>query len=99
MSGTPERYAEWIRNKLAEHAPGATADPAAALQLAHAWAALSGHGKQIFGMEMPAELPEREALRDECLAVLRRWIAVLDKPAKEHLKQLMQAYAAQHVGK
>jgi hypothetical protein len=95
----PDRRAAWIRDKLAEHAPEATTDPAAATELARAWAALTGHAEEIFGMEMPAELPEREALRDECLAVLRRWIAVLDKPAKEHLKQLMQAYAAQHVGK
>jgi hypothetical protein len=58
-----DRYAAWIRDKLAEHAPAATSDPAAALQLAHAWAALSGHGKQIFGMEMPAELADREAQR------------------------------------
>src|SRR5207248_2910060 len=65
-----DRYAAWIREKLAEHVPEATTDHAAALQLAHAWAALSGQGKEIFGMEMPAELAEREALRDECRAAL-----------------------------
>lgn len=92
-----DRAAAWIRDKLAEHAPEVTTDPAAATQLAHAWAALTGHGKQIFGMEMPHELDDRDALREECLAVLRRWIAVLDKPAKEQLKQLMTAYSAQHV--
>ena len=90
-----DRYVAWIRDKLAEHSPEATTDPAAPTQLAHAWAALTGHGKQIFGMEMPAELPEREALHDECLAILRRWIAVLDKPAKEQLRQLMMAYSGQ----
>ena len=88
-----DRYAAWIRERLAEHDPEATSDPAASLQLAHAWAALSGHGKQIFGMEMPAELPEREALRDECMAALRKWIAVLDKDAKEQLRHVLKAYA------
>lgn len=90
-----DRLVAWIRDKLVEHSPETTTDPAAATQLAHAWAALTGHGKQIFGMEMPAELPEREALHDECLAILKRWIAVLDKPAKEQLRQLMTAYSGQ----
>ncbi|HEU4728720.1 MAG TPA: hypothetical protein VFT22_12540 [Kofleriaceae bacterium] len=87
-----DHLAAWIRDKLAEHAPAATRDPAAAMQLAHAWAALSGQGKQIFGMEMPAELAEREALRDECLAVLKTWIPTLDKPAKDQLRQLLTGY-------
>lgn len=88
-----DRYAAWIRDKLAEHSPDATTDQGAALQLAHAWAALAGQGKQIFGMELPAELAEREALRDECLAVLRKWIPVLDKDAKDQLRQVIKAYA------
>jgi hypothetical protein len=88
-----DRTAAWIRERLSESSPEATTDPAAALQLAHAWAALAGQGKQIFGMQMPAELAEREALRDECLALIRKWIAVLDKDAKEHLRQIMKAYA------
>lgn len=88
-----DRYAAWIRDKLSEYSPEATADQSAALQLAHAWAALAGQGKQIFGMEMPAELAEREALRDECLAVLRKWIPVLDKDAKDHLRHLITGYA------
>ena len=87
------RYAAWIRDKIAEHTPEATGDQAAALQLAHAWAALQGQGRQIFGMEMPAELSERDALRDECLAVLRKWLPILDKPTKDHLRQLMTGYA------
>ena len=88
-----DRYAAWIRDKLAEHVPEATSDPAAALQLAHAWAALSGQGREIFGMEMPAELDGREALRDECLAVLKKWIPLLDKDNKEHLRRLLTGYA------
>ena len=88
-----DRYAAWIRDKLAEHSPESTTDQAAALQLAHAWAALAGQGKQIFGMELPAELADREALRDECLAVLRKWIPLLDKATKDQLRQLMTGYA------
>jgi hypothetical protein len=88
-----DRTAAWIREKLAEHVPEATTDHAAALQLAHAWAALSGQGKEIFGMEMPAELAERDALRDEVRAALRKWIPVLDKAHKEQLRQLLTAYA------
>ena len=38
-------------------------------------------------MEMPAELAEREALRDECLAALRKWIPMLDKPTRDQLRQ------------
>ena len=87
-----DRYAAWIRNKLAEHGPEATADQGAALQLAHAWAALAGKVDQIFGMEMPPELADREALRDECLATLRKWIPVLDKATKDQLRQLMAGY-------
>ncbi len=88
-----DRYAAWIRDKIAEHTPEAASDPAASLQLAHAWAALAGKGKQIFGMEMPAELAERDALRDECLAVLRSWIPRLDKATKDHLREVMTGYA------
>lgn len=88
-----DRYAAWIRDKLSEHSPEATADPTAALQLAHAWAALSGRGTQIFGMQMPAELAERDTLRDECLAALRTWIPRLDKDAKDQLRQVLKAYA------
>jgi len=88
-----DRYSAWIRDKLAEHGTEATTDPAAALQLAHAWAALSGHGKEIFGMEMPAELAERAELRDECLAALKKWIPRLDKPTKDQLRQMLTAYA------
>jgi hypothetical protein len=90
-----DRLAAWIRDKLAEHAPEVTTDPSAAMQLAHAWAALTGHGTQIFGMEMPAELAERDALREECLAILKRWIAVLDKPTKDQLRAMMTAYSGQ----
>ena len=88
-----DRVAAWIRDQLAEHSPEATTDQSAALQIAHAWAALTGRGKEIFGMEMPAELADREALRDECLAVLRRWMPVLDKAHKEQLRVLVTGYA------
>jgi hypothetical protein len=88
-----DRYAAWIRDKIAEHVPDATSDHGAAVQLAHAWAALAGQGKEIFGMEMPAELAEREVLRDECRAALKRWIPLLDKPTKDQLRQLLHAYA------
>jgi hypothetical protein len=93
LVGMSDRYAAWIREKIAEHSPDASSDPAASLQLAHAWAALAGQGKQIFGMEMPTELADRQVLRDECLAELRKWIPVLDKPTKDHLRQLMTGYA------
>jgi hypothetical protein len=88
-----DRYAAWIRDKLSEHGPEATTDPTAALQLAHAWAALAGKGNQIFGMQMPADLAERDALRDECLAALRKWIPRLDKDAKDQLRHVLKAYA------
>lgn len=88
-----DRYTAWIRDKLAEHSLEATTDPGAALQLAHAWAALAGQGTQIFGMELPAELADRGALRDECLAMLRTWMPVLDKATKEQLRQVMTGYA------
>lgn len=88
-----DRYTSWIRDKLAEHAPEATTDPAAAMQLAHAWAALAGKSTQIFGMELPPELADREVLRDECMATLRRWIPTLDKATKDQLRQVMTGYA------
>lgn len=88
-----DRYAAWIRDKIAEHVPEVTSDPAAALQLAHAWAALGGQGKEIFGMEMPAELADRAALRDECRAALKKWIPLLDKAHKDQLRHLLTAYA------
>jgi hypothetical protein len=87
-----DRNAAWIREKIAEHSPEATADPAASLQLAHAWAALRGKGKNLFGMEMPGELADREVLCDECRSALRKWIPMLDKPTKDHLRQLMTGY-------
>lgn len=85
--------AAWIRAKLAEHAPEATSDQHAALEVGHAWAALTGRGKEIFGMEIPDDVPDRDALRDECLALIRRWIPLLDKPTKDLLRQLMTGYA------
>jgi hypothetical protein len=87
-----DRYTTWIRDQIAEHAPEAATDPAAAVQLAHAWAALSGQGKNLFGMEPPADLAEREVLRDECLAVLKRWIPMLDKAHKDQLRHVMTGY-------
>jgi len=93
-----ERYAAWIREQLAEHSPEATADQAAALQLAHAWAALSGHGKQIFGMEMPGQLADRDALRDECLAILKTWMPALDKATKDQLRQVLTGYSVPLAG-
>jgi predicted TIM-barrel fold metal-dependent hydrolase len=88
-----DRYAAWIRAQIADHLPEATTDRAAAVRLAHAWAALGGQGKEIFGMEMPAELAEREALRDECRAALRKWIPMLDKAEKDQLRHMLTAYA------
>ncbi|HMG20843.1 MAG TPA: hypothetical protein VK607_05980 [Kofleriaceae bacterium] len=88
-----DRYAAWIRGKIAEHVPEVATDPAAVLQLAHAWAALAGQGREIFGMETPAELPDRDALRDECRAALKKWIPLLDKPTKDQLRHLLTAYA------
>lgn len=91
-------YAAWVRDKIAEHAPDKTTDPAAAIQLAHAWAALAGQGKNLFGLEPPAELPEREQLRDEVLAMLKRWMPTLDKATKETLRTMMTGYAVPLAG-
>ncbi|MDB4952896.1 MAG: hypothetical protein JWO36_465 [Myxococcales bacterium] len=67
-----DRTTKWIREQIADRAK--TGD---AIALAEAAATLSGHGSMVFGMVIPASLPNPEQLRDAALEALRAQIPKL----------------------
>lgn len=82
-----DRYATWIRDQINDHAP--SEDHAAMMRLAAACATLSTGSGMVFGMSMPAQLAQREELRDQALEMLRRWIPRLGPGAADQLGDLV----------
>lgn len=81
-----DRYAAWIADQIAQHEP--SADPDAMMRLAAATVALTTGAGMVFGMMMPGNLTRKDELREQALAVLRRWIPRLDERATEQLAEL-----------
>ena len=83
-----DRYAVWIADQIAQHAPGEDANVNAWMRLAESAAALSTGAGLVFGMMMPPNLPRREELREQALAVLKTWVGLLDDGATEQLAEV-----------
>jgi hypothetical protein len=64
----------------------------AAHRLAEAYAALAGAKAPAFGMELPAEVPDREALRARALELLKGWLAKLDGVEKDKIRAQLAGY-------
>lgn len=81
-----DRYAAWIADQIAQHEP--CSDRNALIRLAEATAALTTGAGLVFGMLMPPNLPDREALSAAGLAMLKMWIPQLDAGAVEQLAEV-----------
>ena len=88
----PTQYATWLRGQIEAHAPEASTDPKDAVELAKACAAFGGASAQAFGMDVPAQFPGRDELKQLAIDALKRWLPKLDGDAKEKLKKLIGEY-------
>lgn len=86
--------APWLADQIESHAPEREDDPSAAARLAEAYAALAGaaNATQAFGLAVPPDIANREALRTRALEVLKAWLAKLDGEAKEKIRAQMAGY-------
>jgi hypothetical protein len=86
--------APWLADQIEAHAPEREEDSAAAARLAEAYAALAGsaNATQAFGLAVPADIPDRDALRTRALELLKAWLAKVDPETKEKLRAQMAGY-------
>jgi hypothetical protein len=86
--------APWIAEQIEAHTPERESDPQAAARLAEAYAALAGAqtATQAFGLAVPAELPDRDALRTRALEVLKQWLGKLDGDTKDKIRAQLAGY-------
>ncbi len=82
----------WLTDQIEAHAWDREQDPMAAHRLAEAYAALAGAKAPAFGMELPAEVPDRDALRARALELLKGWLAKLDGPEKDKIRAQLAGY-------
>jgi hypothetical protein len=86
--------ASWLAEQIEAHAPDRESDPAAAGKLAEAYAALvrASTATQAFGLAVPDELDNRDALRSRALEVLKQWLGKLDGEAKDKIRAQLAGY-------
>lgn len=86
--------APWIAEQIEAHAPEREPDTAAAARVAEAYGALAGSptASQAFGLAVPADIPDRAALRARALEVLKLWLAKLDADGKEKIRAQLAGY-------
>ncbi|MEO8703890.1 MAG: hypothetical protein ABI867_27825 [Kofleriaceae bacterium] len=86
--------APWLADQIEAHAPDREADPAAAARVAEAYGALAGSptATQAFGLAVPSDIANRDALRGRALEVLKLWLAKLDGEAKEKIRAQLAGY-------
>ena len=87
-----DRYSTWLHEQIDAHAPENTQDADAAMRLAEACAALGGATASAFGMAVPADLADREAIRQKGIETLKRWIPKLDGEHVTRLKQMITTF-------
>jgi hypothetical protein len=89
--------APWLAEQLEAHAPDRETDPQAAARLAEAYAALAGAASatQAFGLALPTDIPDRDALRARSLELLKAWLARLDGEAKDKIRAQLAGYGFQ----
>jgi len=88
MSDTPT----WLAEQIEAHAPDTTTDPTAPARIAEAYAALAGAQAPAFGMTLPEQLDNRDALRQRALEVMKLWLARVDAETKEKLRAQLAGY-------
>jgi len=84
--------AGWLAEQIEAHGVEREADPAAAARLAEAYAALAGAKAPAFGMELPAEVPDRDTLRARSLELLKQWLGKLDAEHKDRIRAQLAGY-------
>jgi hypothetical protein len=82
----------WLTDQIEAHASDREQDPMAAHRLAEAYAALAGANAPAFGMVLPAEVPDRDALRARALELLKGWLAKLDGVEKDKIRAQLAGY-------
>lgn len=93
MSETPEeKYATWIAEQIASHAPDKTDDHEAAFVLAKACAAFGGAGSTAFGLELPPTFKASDELKHGAAEMLKRWLPQLSPEDRERLKKMIGEY-------
>jgi hypothetical protein len=86
--------APWLAEQIEAHSPEREEDASAATRLAEAYAALAGsaNATQAFGVVIPADIADRDALRTRALELLKAWLAKVDGETKEKLRAQMSGY-------
>ncbi|MDX2089665.1 MAG: hypothetical protein SFX73_17550 [Kofleriaceae bacterium] len=84
--------AAWLEEQIEAHSPEREQDPTAAARLAEAYAALAGANAQAFGLALPADVANRDALRARSLEMLKKWLATFDAEQKEKIKLQLAGY-------
>jgi len=82
----------WLTEQIEAHAVDRESDPAAAARLAEAYAALAGAKAPAFGMELPADVPNKDTLRARALVLLKGWLAKLDGEHKDKIRAQLAGY-------
>lgn len=82
----------WLAEQIEACSPQREQDPAAATRLAEAYAALAGANAQAFGLALPSDVPNRDALRTRALELLKQWLATFDAEQKEKVKLQLAGY-------
>lgn len=88
-----DKTAAWLEEQIDEHSPEKSEDSAAVFRLAEACAALGGvPAAAAFGLALPAEVPDRDRLKEKGIAALKRWIPKLDPESVTRLKAMLTEY-------
>lgn len=82
----------WLTEQLEAHAPERETDPQAASRLAEAYAALAGAKAPAFGLELPADVPNRDQLRQRALELLKQWLGQVDGETKDKVRAQLAGY-------
>lgn len=84
--------ASWLAGQIEEHGPDKTEDPSAAARLAEAYAALAGAKAPAFGMDLPEQIDNRDALRQRALELLKQWLGKVDGETKDKIRAQLAGY-------
>lgn len=88
-----DKTAAWLEEQIDDHSPEKTTDPSAVFKLAEACAALGGAPvAAAFGLALPAEIADRERLKEKGVAALKRWIPKLDPESVARLKAMLTEF-------
>jgi hypothetical protein len=84
--------ASWLSEQIEAHGPDKEGDPSAASRLAEAYAALAGAKAPAFGMTLPEQVDNRDALRQRALELLKQWLGKVDAELKDKIRAQLAGY-------